>query len=141
MRPSRNISAQAQPEDGERTKLGFCFGGGAIAVLVATTAAAQTPTYTFTPIDVPEAREVVLTGINNAGQIVGYYKDDTFNYHRLFYSGGNFTVMDLPAFGINNIGQIVVSGGFLNSDGSFTPIDPPPIPFFCTEAYGINASL
>ena len=61
----------------------------ALSLIVATTAAAQTPTYTFTPIDVPEAREVVLTGINNAGQIVGYYEDNSFTYHGLFYSDGS----------------------------------------------------
>jgi probable HAF family extracellular repeat protein len=70
----------------------------ALSLIVATTAAAQTPTYTFTPIDVPQAREVHLTGINNAGQIIGYYEDGA--YHGLFYSdGSSFTTIDVAGPG------------------------------------------
>ena len=109
----------------------------ALSLVLTLTAAAQTPNYIFTPIDVRpfSPSRLLFTGINNAGQIVGYNEDDN---HGLFYSGGNLTEMDLPAYGINNIGQIPVTGGFLNSDGSFTPIGSPPIPFCCTAAYGIN---
>jgi probable HAF family extracellular repeat protein len=106
----------------------------ALSLIVATTAAAQTPTYTFTPINVPEAREVFLTGINNAGQIVGYYEDSA--YHGLFYSDGtSFTTIDVAgygytvALGINNTGQIVGrSGGdgfLLYSDGTLTTFNVP----------------
>jgi probable HAF family extracellular repeat protein len=118
----------------------LAFVGATLSLLVAATGAAQTTSYIFTPIDVPKARDVELTGINNAGQIVGYYSDDSppFAVHGLLYSGGNLTVMDLPAFGINNIGQIVVDGGFLNSDGSFTPIGLPPEPTCCAQTHGIN---
>jgi probable HAF family extracellular repeat protein len=126
----------------------LAFVGAALSLLVTLTAAAQTTTYIFTPIDVPAAREVILSGINNAGQIVGYYEDDAFTYHGLFYSdGSSFTTIDVPgggtlALGINNAGQIVGIGGvggfLLDTDGTYRTFAVPG--YCCTEAYGINDS-
>src|SRR5262249_6843 len=53
-------------------------------------------------------------GINDAGQIVGYYVNAT-GYHGFLYSNGTYTTLDDPstgsfgtlATGINNAGQIV----------------------------------
>jgi probable HAF family extracellular repeat protein len=51
-------------------------------------------------------------GINNAGQIVGYYYNSTGTEHGYVYTGGSFTTIDVPgatgtgAHGINKAGQI-----------------------------------
>ena len=89
-RNPRGISAPGRKKRVRRERHGvLAFVGAALSLLVTLTAAAQTTTYIFTPIDVPAAREVILSGINNAGQIVGYYEDDAFTYHGLFYSDGS----------------------------------------------------
>ena len=122
---------------------------GAIAILVATTAAAQTPTYTFTPIDVPGAAWTVASSINDTAQIIGTFWDGT-RTHVFLNSGGSFTTIDIPgasnigASGINNAGQIVgmfLDGtgwhGFIYSAGSFTIID---VPLYQPSLSGINTA-
>jgi hypothetical protein len=94
----------------------------------------------LTTIDVPGASGTVASGINSAGQVVGYYLDDYVYVHGFLESGGSFTTIDVPgasstvATGINSAGQVVGyyldlddSGfhGFLESAGSFTTIDVP----------------
>jgi uncharacterized membrane protein len=74
-------------------------------------------------------------GINDSGQIVGSFRDTTFNgfSHGFLYDGGVFTTIDVPserntqASAINNGGEIVGSfnpsgfaGGYLYAGGSFT---------------------
>ncbi len=132
---------------------------------------------TYTTIDDPLAvfqgadEGTVATGINDAGQIVGYYPDATNNFHAFLYTpgnGGSFITLDDPdaiggrgagfgtvATGINNAGQIVgyytvslpgtlVYHGFVYSGGSYTTVDDPQAtilgPDFPngTLAYGIN---
>src|ERR1017187_1550669 len=39
----------------------------------------------------------VATGINNAGQIVGYYVDPGLVTHGFGYSGGSYTTIDVPS--------------------------------------------
>jgi probable HAF family extracellular repeat protein len=103
----------------------------------------------FTQIDVPGASFTNAIGINDAGQIVGFFGDSTGRDHGFFETGGSFTQIDVPgaglteAFGINNAGQIVGffsgstdSGGFLDTGGSFTQIDVPGA--FGTDPSGIN---
>src|SRR6516225_8913297 len=93
--------------------------------------------YTFTTIDVPGARETFPNGINDAGQIVGYYYGHGF----LLDVDGSYTTIDVPgahgtyAFGINASGQIVGQiisdiwhGLLLDVDGSYTTIDVPGAP-------------
>jgi probable HAF family extracellular repeat protein len=75
------------------------------------------PRGTYTPIDVPGAFATVAWGINDHGQIVGYY--DTNSARRGFlYSDGIYTALpetsfgsnppaETQAFGINDHGQIV----------------------------------
>ncbi len=82
--------------------------------------------FTFTTLDVPGASYLgTLTfGINDAGQIVGYFYKNT-GIHGFPYSGGRFTTIDVPgavfatdaryARGINDAGQIV--GYFFNDTG------------------------
>jgi uncharacterized membrane protein len=80
---------------------------------------AQAPTVvadanlTFTTIDVPGAMNTNILGINNAGQMVGYYAETTNGPATGFlFSGGNFSFFNYPggdstqAFGINDSGLI-----------------------------------
>jgi probable HAF family extracellular repeat protein len=97
--------------------------------------------YSFTPIDVPGGFFTTAWGINNSGQIVGFY--DTLPPPGLVFRGfldtdGTFSTMDLAAFGINDSGQIAAGSGVLNADGSFTPINVPGAS--STTAFGINNS-
>jgi probable HAF family extracellular repeat protein len=108
------------------------------------------PTYTFMVIDPSSSIGTLATGINNVGQIVGYYGDSTGG-HGFLYSGAVYTIIDYPlaggtnAYGINDAGQIVgyysdgstgQTHGFLDSAGTYTLIDPPGSEW--TEVYGIN---
>lgn len=90
----------------------------------------------FTTIDFPDAVETKAFGINNAGQIVGFYKDSSGDVHGFLLDSGTFSSIDFPgataesqAFGINNAGQIVgqydEKSGFLLDNGSFTTTDFP----------------
>jgi probable HAF family extracellular repeat protein len=114
--------------------------------------------YTFTQIDVPGSTSTAPYGINDAGQIVGWFAtgefenpNSTYRVHGFLYTGGSFIQIDAPgtssgtqAFNINNAGQIVGNfstpdsrtHGFLDSGGSFTQIDVPGST--STEALGVN---
>jgi probable HAF family extracellular repeat protein len=87
------------------------------------------PSYSFTTIHVPGASsfpsQIVATGINASGQIVGSYQDAT-GFHDFLYKHGSFTTLDLPGVptGINDSGQIVGTFGLLD-DGSYTTLDAP----------------
>jgi probable HAF family extracellular repeat protein len=68
---------------------------------------------TFTTIDVPGAMNTNILGINNVGQMVGYYAETTNGPPTGFLlSDGNFTFFNYPggdstlAFGINDSGLI-----------------------------------
>jgi probable HAF family extracellular repeat protein len=106
---------------------------------------------TFNPIDFPGATATAAVGINDHGQIVGFFMDIGSQIHGFLLDDGVFTRIDFPgaaqtaAVGINNRGQIVgevafVSGGpsssFLLDDGVFTRIDAPCA--LATRAFGIN---
>ena len=100
----------------------------------------------------PSATQTSAVGINDAGEIVGYYRDSSGNYHGLLDVGGNFSSIDFPgavatyAFGINASEQIVgyyfdilANGsphGFLYSAGNFSSINFPSA--FGTAPHGIN---
>src|SRR6476620_1337121 len=96
--------------------------------------------YTYTTIDDPAATNGTYAfGINDLGQIVGYYTDLSNYVHSFLYSGGIYTTIDDPsatngtyADSINASGQITGgyrddSGGhgFLYSGGTYTTIDYP----------------
>jgi probable HAF family extracellular repeat protein len=103
--------------------------------------------YIFTTIDPPSSTLTVTEGINNSGQIVGWYADVGDTTHGFLLSGGTYTRLDLPgslgnsrAYGINGAGQIVGSyagDGFLLSGGSYTTLHVPGSTLD-TEATGIN---
>jgi probable HAF family extracellular repeat protein len=79
-----------------------------------------------------------VSGVNSAGQIVGYYFDGSTRIHGFLYSGGTYTTLDDPlgiratfASGINDAGQIV--GTYADGNGNehgflatLTPNPPPP---------------
>jgi uncharacterized membrane protein len=78
----------------------------------------------FTTIDVPGASSTHAAGINDSGQIVGYFVDATGTHGFFLDVGGSLTTIDVPgasdtfALGINNSGQIV--GSFDSSDAGPT---------------------
>ena len=96
------------------------------------------------------------SGINDNGDIVGYYKDG--NCHGFLYDGSTYTTIDDPnangntkASGINNNRDIVgyftdsnySSHGFLYHNGTYTTLDDPNASegfYYGTEATGINDS-
>src|SRR5262249_11541444 len=91
---------------------------------------------TFTTIDVPFATQgTEAFGINNAGQIVGFYADAS-GTHGFLLSGGAYFTLDDPlgantqAFGINDAGQIVGryrdASGFRAFPMPTGPTPPPP---------------
>ena len=92
------------------------------AALIGLAPAAFGSGFTFSTIDVPGASSTEALGINNAGQIVGFFKDNIGSgQHGFLYDRGTFTTIDVPGaaatipFGINNAGQIV--GDFVDNAG------------------------
>ena len=62
-------------------------------------------TYTFSTLDDPmvptdgprgQGIGTVAQGINDRGQIVGYYYDSGGNQHGFLYNGGTYTTLDVP---------------------------------------------
>ena len=135
-----------------RALFAFVLFGGALAGSSVTRAGTALPT----TIDVPGAAGTRAYGINNAGEIVGYYYGSSpgnIQYHGFHLANGRFTTIDVPgsygteAYGINAAGQIVgvywdAKGaavgrhGFLFSGGRFTTIDVDGA--VNTIAYGIS---
>src|SRR5262249_4670396 len=90
-------------------------------------------------------------GINDVGQVVGVYNDNT----GFLYIGGTYIPLNVPgatktyAYGINNAGQIAgyyttgsgtgsVSHGFIYDGSTYTTLDDPLAGPGGTFAYGIN---
>ena len=111
--------------------------------------------YVYTSLNDPAAYYTIANGINDRGQIVGWYKTSDMNqYYGFVYSGGKYTALDEPlagsslafiyAQGINDKGQVVglyrdvseTIHGFLYSNDKYTTIDVPLASK--TVAYGIN---
>jgi hypothetical protein len=81
----------------------------------------DTRTGRFTPIRLPvAATSVVATGINDHGQVVGYYQAGKIT-NGFIWGSGHLTVLrygnhtDTQAFGINNLGTVV--GSFADAGG------------------------
>ncbi len=92
----------------------------------------------FSPIDAPgPTLGTQVTGINNSGQIIGYFADSARVEHAYVETGGTFTLIEPPGTnntirpsGISNDGRIVGSfddnnHGFLYDAGIFTTLDVP----------------
>jgi probable HAF family extracellular repeat protein len=88
----------------------------------------------FTTIDVPGSNShTIASGINDSGQIVGYFFDTRGVEHGFVDTSGSFTTIDVPgaqsttAYGINDSGQIV--GSFSNGPGGHGFLaSPAPVP-------------
>src|SRR5690349_21667609 len=90
-------------------------------------------TYTETTIDAPLSDDsTFLLGINDAGQIIGWYNTSTNYYGQtsFIYSDGAFTLLDDPvALGgltlpveINNVGEVAGNGALVPDSLSAAPI-------------------
>jgi probable HAF family extracellular repeat protein len=77
----------------------------------------------FMVFKVPGATDTIPFGINDAGQIVGVFRDNSGNQYGFFYSNGGFSTLDFQPTGIDDLGQIVGNG-----DEIFT-ITPEPASF------------
>ena len=108
--------------------LALDFGVLTVAVLVLGVLATTTsPAFasTVTTIDVPGAAATDAFGINERGQIVGFYSEPSPGpSHGFLLDSGTFTTIDVPgadstiAFGINDRDQIVgiyTAGGPVHS--------------------------
>src|SRR5437763_323260 len=108
---------------------------------------ADAESYSYSTISDPLASgNTFAQGINNAGQIVGYYDSSGF-----LYSGSTYTTITDPlatgvtaAYGINNTGQIVgyytdTTGAhaFVYSNGIYTTLNDP-LATSGTYAFGVN---
>lgn len=114
--------------------------------------AAQGP-YTFTSIQYPGATSTDATGINNAGHIVGTYRDTNNAWHGFKFDGSTYTPIEYPganhtyAFGIGPSGQVVGSYapndylgpwyGFTYTNGVYESFE---VPGFYTDARAVNAT-
>jgi probable HAF family extracellular repeat protein len=102
------------------------------ALAASPTARAGVSGYGFTAISVPGAAlgSTIVYGINDLGQVVGNFVDNT-GLHGFLYSHGKYTTINAPgsAFtelaGINNLGQILGdsnAGNFIYARGTFTTV-------------------
>jgi len=117
-----------------------------------TPASVRAQNYSYVNIDYPgENVFSAPLGVNDHGQVVGYWQDLTTGaLHGYFYDGTTYTTLDYPgaateAVGINNAG--VISGlyyfsssgpyGFIYDNGTFTQLSYPNTPSG-TDGQGIN---
>ena len=93
-----------------KVRLFVCL--GILSLFLSLTTEVNAVTYTFTTIDYPGSNSTRAYGINDHGQIVGFYSDGIHN-HGFVLENGSFTAIDFPNAkwtepqGINNLGQIV----------------------------------
>ena len=116
----------------------------------------STVTHTFTDIADPNAgpQGTAATGINNAGNVVGFYTDSLGNSHGFLFDGSTYHMIDDPlgaggtfAYGINDLGDIVGlyfdassnAHGFLYDGVDYSTIDDPNGSLW-SEIDGINDS-
>jgi probable HAF family extracellular repeat protein len=128
----------------------------ALGLLVGVTGQATAqPSYTFSTLDVPGSSyaSTFAQGINDSGQIVGWYVD-AGGRHGFLLDNGTYTTLDpsgsirTEAYGINNAGKIVGSYTdaavhwhcFLLDQGSYTTLDLSQAGPYPQAAQGINDS-
>ena len=74
------------------------------------------------PVVVPGAVETSVSGINDAGAVVGGYTDSSGRDHGFLWQGGSFTPLDVPGAvhtsvsGVNDAGAVV--GEYTDSSGT-----------------------
>ncbi|MFY9741806.1 MAG: hypothetical protein WAK21_07375 [Candidatus Sulfotelmatobacter sp.] len=84
-------------------------------LLIALPGNARSQTYTFTSIDVPGAQDTFCDGINDAGNVTGFYYNDFGYYDGFLLKDGNFTTLKYLThsgdgtflYGINDFNQLV----------------------------------
>jgi probable HAF family extracellular repeat protein len=140
--------------------IGFFFGFASVAFC-------DPINYTYITISDPNASYgTYATGVNDSGQVVGYYGDANSNYQGFVYANGTFTTISDPnatagtyVTGINDSGQMVgyytavtttpipdgfeetyVNYGFEYANGVYTTIDDPNSGTYGTWLDGINDS-
>jgi len=93
-------------------------------------------------INIPNSAYVQPNAINNAGWVVGYYADLSYNLHGFIWQDGTLQYVDYPGAvqtsltGINNLGQIIgqyLDASFNSHVATYSPEsaawrDLPPIP-------------
>ncbi|MGH9249480.1 MAG: D-alanyl-D-alanine carboxypeptidase family protein [Acidimicrobiales bacterium] len=103
-----------------------------------------------TRIDAPDAVHTLPTGINDRGDVVGYFVDSGGTTHGFVWRDGRFTTLDVPdataptPVDINDRGDVVglfiddagAPKGFLLSKGRYSTIAAPGAP--TTIPFGIN---
>jgi hypothetical protein len=96
------------------------------------------PTFTDINALLPANFNSQATGLNNAGEVVGFYQMADGNFSAFTDLGGSITSFEAPgatstqALGVNDLGQIVgdfvdnmgVMHGFLDIGGVFSTLDP-----------------
>jgi hypothetical protein len=91
----------------------YLFAALSSVVLSCGIAAGEPPTYTYTPINHPNAKSTSGSGINARGDIVGTYTDQANKTHGFLLRRGDFITIDYPGAtategtGINFRGDIV----------------------------------
>jgi hypothetical protein len=122
---------------------------GIVLVLAAVNIAVATD-YIYSSPDYPGTMFTMTYGINDAGELAGYYGDASGGGHGFTLGGTTYSSIDYPgasftiAYGINNTGIVVgfyedANGGghgFTLGGTTYTAIDYPGASF--TIAYGIN---
>ena len=108
-----------------------------VALVLAPAAVAQLTG--FQVIDYPGSTSTSVFGINDAGDVVGHFRDERLLWHGFLLRAGKFTTIGYPGapqtwlYGINASGDIVGAypdgsnkqHGFLLSGGTFKTIDVP----------------
>jgi hypothetical protein len=95
------------------------------------------PTFTNINALLPANFNSQATGVNNSGEVVGFYQDAAGNFTAFTDTAGVIAHFLFPgststqALGVNDLGQIVgdyvtggVMHGFLDTGGAFTTLDP-----------------
>jgi probable HAF family extracellular repeat protein len=98
----------------------------------------------YTTISVSDSVDTDVTGVNQLGQIVGFYVDTAGNDHGYLYQDGRFTEIDFPGAqstdvnGINAQGEIV--GTYIDAQGlhAFTATAVPEPASFILLAGGLG---
>ena len=110
-----------------------------VAPLANISAQARPGSIMFTQINVPGSASTELDNINNQGEIVGYFVDQSGKQHGVAVQNGIFTQLDFPGatatrtVGNNSLGDMVgffidssgAKHGLLREAGRFTQLDFP----------------
>jgi len=76
--------------------------------------------YRFVTIDAPGAVETDATGVNNTGQVSGYYVDAAGNPHGFLWQNGGLQTVDYPGAPLTSPGHVNDVGLIIGNYGTFT---------------------